>query len=131
MIFYLYICGCLDTRELPWISPLSLTLLLQSSNTCQPRYVTSIIGFADPDHHDVDPDPACYFDPDPDPSFQMRLRILKKCSNRLIFHTCWLVIDKWMQIRLQLITLIRIRILPFSLMRIRIRNTDYNSIQRD
>jgi hypothetical protein len=52
----------------------------------------------------------------------------KKCSNRLIFHTFWLVICKRMRIRIlfiilmwiriQLITLMRIRSLPFNLMRI-------------
>jgi hypothetical protein len=66
-------------------------------------------------------------------------KILKKCSNRLIFRTLWLVIcklmwiqilihlntSKWIKIRIQLITLTRIRILPFSLMRIRIYNTAY------
>jgi hypothetical protein len=52
---------------------------------------------ADPDsacHFDPDPDPACHFDPDPDPTFHFDA------------------------IRIQLITLMRIRILPFSLKRI-------------
>jgi hypothetical protein len=35
---------------------------------------------------------------------------LKICSNRLIFHIFWLVICKWKRIRVQLITLMRIRI---------------------
>ncbi len=49
------------------------------------------------------------------------LKSLKKCSNRLIFHTFRLVIFKLMRIGIQIITLLRI--LPFNLMRIRIRNT--------
>jgi hypothetical protein len=58
-----------------------------------------------------------------------RLEPLKKCSNRLIVHTFWLVICKMMRIRIrfgtQLITLMRIRIRfrtqLITLMRIRIR----------
>jgi hypothetical protein len=113
---------------------------------------------ADPHHFyaDVDPDldSACHFDadadPDPDPTFhfygflirilasKVRLKTLKKCSNKLIFHTLRLVIFKLMRIliRIQLITLLRmgmririqlitlmrilkqIRILPFTSMRI-------------
>jgi len=85
---------------------------------------------------DADPDPACHLDPDP--SFP-----LKKCSNRLIFHTFWLVIWKLMririririqlitlmrmQIRILLITLKRIWVLPFNLMRIRIHSTDMDN----
>ncbi len=97
----------------------------------------------DPDstfHFAADQDPTFHFDPDPnpdpDPSFQIKAQNLeKKCSNRLIFHTLWLVIRKlrriWIQPnillrrRVQLITLmrIRIRILPFHLKWIRIPNT--------
>jgi hypothetical protein len=38
---------------------------------------------------DADPDSTFHpaADPDPDVSFQIRLKPLKKCSNRLIFHT--------------------------------------------
>jgi len=76
------------------------------------------------------------FDADPDPYFQRKAQILKKCSNRLKFHTFWLAICKLMQIgiRIQLITLMRIRILIFiwcgcgsrlpKWFRIRIHNTD-------
>jgi hypothetical protein len=87
---------------------------------------------ADPDpacHFDADPDPAFHFDADPYPSFLIK----KKCSNRLILLTFWLVICKLMRIRIQLITLIRIQlttlmririqILLFNLMRIRNHNT--------
>jgi hypothetical protein len=54
----------------------------------------------DPDpacHCDADPDPTFHFDADPDPSFQIGLKTLKKCSNRLIFHTsvCHLQIDAY------------------------------------
>ncbi len=55
---------------------------------------------------------------------------LEKCPNWLIFKRyIWLVISKLMRIRSQLITLmqIRIRILPFNLMRIRIHNTAYKN----
>ncbi len=84
---------------------------------------------------DPDPYPACHFDPDPDstihadaipdtdPSFKIKARNLKKCSNRLILHIIWLVICKLMRIRIQLITLMRIRILPSNLKWIRIHNT--------
>jgi hypothetical protein len=58
---------------------------------------------------DADPDPTFYLDADLDPSFQIRLK--KKCSNRLIFHTFWFVFYKLMRIRL--ITWMRIRILIF------------------
>jgi hypothetical protein len=83
----------------------------------------------DPARHfdaDPDPDPACHFHADPDlsfhfdadldPSFQ-KGSTLKKCLNRLICHTFWLVICKlmWIRIRIQLIALIQIRILPFNL----------------
>ncbi len=48
-------------------------------------------------HFDADPDPGYHFDadPDPDPTFH-----LKKCSNKLIFHTGTfrLVICKLMRI---------------------------------
>jgi hypothetical protein len=67
-------------------------------------------------------------DPDRDPTFhftlmQIRIQILaskyslkplKKCSNRLIFHTFWLVmklIRIGVRFRIQLTTLMRIRIL--------------------
>jgi hypothetical protein len=64
--------------------------------------------FEDPHHFDADPDPdpafdfaadpdpIFYFDavpdPDPDSSFKIKAQNLPKCSNRLIFHTFWLVI---------------------------------------
>jgi hypothetical protein len=88
---------------------------------------------ADPDpayHFDADPnpDPACHFDADPDLtfhfhaepnldpdlSFQIEAQIMKKCSNRLIFHTFWLFIGKLL-IRIQLITLTRMPIRTASL----------------
>ncbi len=72
-------------------------------------------------------------DPDPNPSFQIKTKTIKKSSNRLIFHKYW-QIYKLMRIRIwlwiQLITLIRIQILifiwsgsgsGFYLMRIRVR----------
>jgi hypothetical protein len=65
---------------------------------------------------DPDPDPTSHLNTDseldPDPRFQIRAQTLKKV---LIFHTFWLVICKLMgiRIRIQLITLIRIRILIF------------------
>jgi hypothetical protein len=74
---------------------------------------------ADPDptcHFDADPDPdpTFHFDPDPDPGFQIKAENLEKVlKNRLIFHTFWLVICKWMRIRIQLVTLMRIQILPY------------------
>ncbi len=55
---------------------------------------------------DADPDPVLSLlcgsessfhfdaDPDPDPSFQITAENLKKCSNRPIFHTFWLVTFK-------------------------------------
>jgi hypothetical protein len=83
-----------------------------------------------------DPDPACYFDADPDPTFHFDADPdpapsfqIKKGSNRLTFRTFWLVIcKKLMRIRIQnqLVTLMRIRILPFSLSGIRIRNAVFN-----
>jgi hypothetical protein len=58
---------------------------------------------ADPDpacHFDADPDPTFHFDPNPDPSFKKQmLKTSKKSSNRLIFHTFWLVICKLIRIR--------------------------------
>ncbi len=66
------------------------------------------------------PDPTFHTDakPDPVPSFQIKApNLFKKCWNRLIFNTYWLVICKIMRIRIrfriQLITLMRIRILIF------------------
>ncbi len=44
-------------------------------------------------HPDEDPDPF------PDPSFQIKAQTLKKCSNRLIFQTFWLIICRLMRIR--------------------------------
>jgi hypothetical protein len=79
---------------------------------------------ADPHHYDAHPntdshpacdfdaDPTFHFDSDPDPnpvpSFQ---------SAQIGFHSFWLVIGKFMRIRMQLIALMRmrIRILPFNL----------------
>jgi hypothetical protein len=70
---------------------------------------------------------------------------LKRFSNRLMLYTFWLDICKsmriririllitliWIQIRIQLVTLMRIRILPFSSMRIWIRNTGTFYIDSD
>ncbi len=66
------------------------------------------------DLHHVDADPG------PAPSFQIKAQTLeKKCSNRLIFQTFWLLICKLMRIRIrfqiQLITVMRIRIQIFIL----------------
>jgi hypothetical protein len=51
---------------------------------------------------DVDPDlsfhPDAYPDLNPEPSFQKRLKPLKKCSNRLLFPTFWPVLCKWIGI---------------------------------
>jgi hypothetical protein len=58
----------------------------------------------DPFHPDADADQ------DPDPSFRIKAQTLEKCSNRLIFHTYWVVICKLMRIQIQLITLMRMRI---------------------
>jgi hypothetical protein len=82
---------------------------------------------ADPDsdflfesYQNADPDPTFHpdADPDPDPSFKKRLKPLKKCYNRLIFHTFLLDICQLMRIRfwIQLINLMRVQ------MRIRIFN---------
>ncbi len=81
---------------------------------------------ADPDltyHSDADPDSEFYLMlmliPDSNPNFHLiriqilaskqRLKPLKTCSNRLIFHTFWLIICKLMRtrfrFRIQLITL--------------------------
>ncbi len=53
-------------------------------------------------HFDAEPDqnPTFHFDaePDPDLSFQIKAQNHDKCSNRLIFHTFWLVISKLMRI---------------------------------
>jgi hypothetical protein len=53
---------------------------------------------------DADPNPTFYFDadPDPHPSLQKRLKISKKCSNSLIFHTVWLDICKLLRIRIRI-----------------------------
>ncbi len=67
-------------------------------------------------HLDADLDPTFYSDADPNPSFQIKAQNLKKCSNRLMFRTFCHVIWKLMRIRIQLVTLMRIRILPFNLM---------------
>ncbi len=74
---------------------------------------------------DADPDPTFYpdADPDPDPSFKKRLKLLKKCQNRLMFYTFWLDICKLMRIRFR-IQLINFDADPdpdFYLMRTRIR----------
>ncbi len=65
------------------------------------------------------------FDADPDPCFRIKALTLEKCSNRLKFHTLRLVICKSMRIRIrfqiQFITLMRMRIPDFYLMRMRIR----------
>ncbi len=52
--------------------------------------------------------------------FKYRLKTLKNCSNRLIFHTFWLVICKLMRIRIQILT--------FTLMRIRTRIRIHNTV---
>jgi hypothetical protein len=54
---------------------------------------------------DVDPDPTFHPDADldPDPGFKKRIKPLEKCSNRLIFHTFWLDMCKFMRIQIQLI----------------------------
>jgi hypothetical protein len=93
-----------------------------------PAKVTIKISVADPGRHDADPDPACYFDADPDSCFQMKPKNLEKVLKQAHVPYFSLVICELMRIRIQLISLMRIRILPFSLMRVRIRNTDYNSI---
>jgi hypothetical protein len=75
-------------------------------------------------HFDADPDPTFHFDADPypDPSLQVKanilVKVLKKCSNRLIFHTFRPVKCKPKRIRIQLITLMHIRMLASNLMRI-------------
>ncbi len=72
---------------------------------------------SDPHHLDADPDPASHFDADPDtdPTFhfdavpdlcpalaaKLRLKTLKKCSNRLTFCTFRLVICKLIGIQPQ------------------------------
>jgi hypothetical protein len=58
--------------------------------------LTAASSVADPHHVDADPDPTFHFaaDPGPDPSFQIKAKTLKKCPNRLLFHTFWLVICK-------------------------------------
>ncbi len=77
---------------------------------------------ADPD---PDPDPAFHFDavPDrgPDPSFQIKAQNFEKLLQQAHFlYIFWLVICNlmWIRIQIQLITLMRIRILPFNMMRI-------------
>ncbi len=77
---------------------------------------------------DADADPYRTFHPDvdPDPSFQKRLKHLKKCSNRLIFHAFWLVIWKFMWIRiLFLFDFFQIRVPKMMRIRILIHNTDF------
>jgi hypothetical protein len=73
--------------------------------------------FFDPDpifHPDADPDPTFHPDadpdPDPDPSFQKKAQLLEKV---LIFHTYILACHLQIRYRIQLITLMRIRILIF------------------
>ncbi len=96
--------------------------LLEKKNEEKENSVQSV-GFS----RDADPDPHYVWklgtDHYPDPSFKYRLKNLKKCSNRLIFHTVWLVVCKLMRIRIQIqiITLMRMRIKLITLMRIRIR----------
>jgi hypothetical protein len=68
-----------------------------------PANITSMISVVNPHHFDADLNwtfhPAV--DPDPDPSFKKRLKPLKKCENRLIFHTFWRDICKLMLIRIR------------------------------
>ncbi len=90
---------------------------------------------ADPDpacHFDADPDPTCHFDTDPDPSFQIKAQNLEnrlKLAHIQYILACHLQIDPYpaynfdadpmrIRIRIQHITLRRIRIRPFNLMRI-------------
>jgi hypothetical protein len=92
-----------------------------ASRWCRSGYCLSLwCGSGSTFHFDADPDPGL--------SFQKA----KKSSNRLIFHTFWLVMQidtdpdldpVYHRIRFQLITLMQIRILPFILMQIRIHNT--------
>ncbi len=59
-------------------------------------------------HFDADPEHTFHFDadpnpdpnPDPDLSYQVKAQTLKKCPNRLVFHTFWLVICELMRIRI-------------------------------
>jgi hypothetical protein len=62
-------------------------------------------------------DSTFHSDQDPNPTLQIMAQTYEKCSNRLIFHRFWLVICKLLQIRIQLITSMQIRILIFYLMR--------------
>jgi hypothetical protein len=107
-------------------NPLTEPCLTQGPYS-KPIQITSVVDThhldaesdADPDssyHSNADQDPTFHSDanpdPDPDPIFQIKAQILKKCSNRLIFHTFWLFICKLMRIRfrIQLFTVMRIRI---------------------
>jgi hypothetical protein len=79
---------------------------------------------------DPDPDPTSHFDADPDqnpgPGFQKKAQNLEKvCSNRLMFKHFGLF-----RIRIQPITLKRIRIwiLSFNLSRIRSHNTVFSGL---
>ncbi len=84
-------------------------------------FMKKLWGVANPHHVDADPDldPSDHYDayPDPDPSFQIKAQNLEKV---LTFYTFWLGICKLTRIRIliQLIIFMRIRILPFNLMRI-------------
>jgi hypothetical protein len=83
--------------------------------------VDIISSVADPNFLDADPDPdpACHFnaDPFPNPSFLIKAQYLEKVLKFPYILACHLQID---DIRIQLITFMRmrIRILPFNLMRI-------------
>jgi hypothetical protein len=57
-----------------------------------------------------DLDPTFHSDQDPDPSLQILAQTHEKCLNRLIFHTFWLVICKLMRIRILIFYLMQIRI---------------------
>jgi hypothetical protein len=65
----------------------------------------------DPDpacHFGADPDPSFHFYADPDPSFQIKTQNLAQIGSHFIHF--WLVISNFMRIRIQLTTLMRIRI---------------------
>ncbi len=86
------------------------------------------------DPHQSDPDPACHIDADsdPKPSFQIKAQYLEKVPKKAyIFHTFWFVTCKLMRIwiRIQVITLMRMRILSFNLRRVQSRSLPFNLIR--
>ncbi len=87
-------------------------------NACIPP-VTNVV---EPHHFDADPDVHadsdfiwCRSGPGSEFSPWCRLKLLKKCSNRLLFQTFWPVLCKWIGIQ------IRFQIQLFTLMRIQMR----------